>query len=444
MKFFWAIFLLLVLGLGFTSQPTSAEGTIKVSKNEAKANFPTGITFSLQAEGANPITEVQLLYGATRQKALTLVVPKFEAGKSIQAKHFLDTQVYNLPPGVDLTYRWLVRDAAGQTLETPPQKLVYHDERFAWQERTARGVTVFWYEGGQSFGDELLETATKALDRLEEDIGATVKDPIKIYIYANNRDMRSAMSQNEVEWVGGQAQPNLGLVLGAIAPNDSAEVKRILPHELSHQVLYQATDNPYGGVPTWFDEGLAVYNQEAPDADFVSSLKEAALKGQLIPLTALAASFPADSDQARLSYAESHSVVSYLSATYKAAKMRELVKAFKEAKPLDEALQTVLGVSVDELEAAWRKTLPAAKVIVTPEAGPASAPADRFSDSAEVEPLSQPSPRNPAKVTLIPGVVLPMWAELGLLATCCLGLTFLLGAMVLITLRLIGVDKRTD
>jgi len=291
----------------------------------------------------------------------------------------------------------------------------------------------------------LIETATKALDRLEEDIGATGKDPVKIYIYANNRDMRSAMSQNEVEWVGGQAQPNLGLVLGAIAPNYSAEVKRILPHELSHQVVYQATDNPYGGVPTWFDEGLAVYNQEAPDADFVSSLKEAAQKGQLIPLTALAASFPADSDQARLSYAESHSVVSYLSATYKAAKMRELVKAFREARPLDEALQTVLGVSVDALEAAWRKTLPAAETaIASPEAGPAIAPADRFSDSAEVEPLPQPNPRNPTKITLIPGVVLPMWAEIGLLATCCLGLTFLLGAMVLITLRLIGVDKRTD
>lgn len=428
---------LALLTLLFRAPAATAQTAIQATQSAAQIDFPRAVTFTLSAESsAAPITEVKLLYGATRSESLIVVDAQFAAGQRIQARHELDTQVIYFPPGADLTYRWLIRDAAGNELTTPPQTLVYHDQRFAWEERTERGVTVFWYRGGAAFGEELIQTATRTLDRLQAEIGATVSDPVKIYIYANSRDMRGALRSNEVEWVGGQAWPGLGLIIGAIEPGDRAEVRRLIPHELSHQVLHQAVANPYGGLPVWFDEGLAVYNQEIADADFDGLVADAARANRLIPLEALASSFPADPNQARLSYAQSRSVVAYIIATYGVEPVQELVAAFRAALPVEEALQTALGLSVAELDAEWQATLPAPRAVPTVAPTPAVAPAERFAGA----PVLPPGVAPPAAPLALPA--LPGWAGLTLALLCCTGLILLAGAALLVGLRMFGIDKR--
>lgn len=448
--------LALLLVLGFASPGYAQDsGAITVIQSEAQPEFPNFITFSLVAEStAARITDVQLLYGATRSESLTVVHATFTPGQQIEATHHLDTQVFHVPVGVELTYRWIIRDSDGHEIETPPQTFDYLDDRFVWNERTSQGVSVYWYRGGDEFGNELIETTERALNNLQRDIGATVVDPVSIYIYADTTDMRAALQSNEVEWVGGQAQPGLGLIIGAISPGDTSEVRRIIPHELSHQVLHQATENPYGGVPLWFEEGLAVYNQETHLDYHEFLLDEAARTGDLIPLEALAASFPTDPDRASLSYAQSHSVIRYIIDTYGADGMKQLVNAWKSAIPIDDAVQEALGLTVDELDAAWRKTLPKSERISTSEPTPqVHAPADRFSDEPVVPSsngasntgMTDPIPTPPSSdtSTLIPGMVLPLWAELGLALGCCTVLITLVGGTLLIILRLVGVDKRS-
>jgi hypothetical protein len=373
--------------LGTSAPATHAQPGIQVLEQSATPDFPNSISFSLAAQSSGAdITGVTLLYGAARTETLIMVeLEDVAPGKMVEAEYLLNTQVFYFLPGTELHYRWLIADADGNEIETPTESLVYHDERFNWQERSERGVTVYWYRGNGAFGDALMETATDALDRLQESIGAEVVDPIKIYIYANSRDMRSAMQANEVEWVGGLADPGLGIILGVVPPGDVTEMQRIIPHELSHQVLHQATDNPYGGVPLWFNEGLAVYNQPVVDADFPFLVENAATSGQLISLEALASSFPADTIRARQSYAQSTSMVAYLFEQYGEEQVEQLVDAFEAAMPLDTALQQALGVTVDELDAEWRSTLPAATSVTTPiGSSQRTAPASRFRDAPVV------------------------------------------------------------
>jgi hypothetical protein len=74
-------------------------------------------------------------------------------------------------------------------------------------------------------------------------------------------------------------------------------------------------------------------------------------------------------------------VVEYLFETYEPEQMEQLVNAFEEATPLDEAVQHALGVaSVDELDAAWRASLPydAAPVATPMLPEQVSAPSSRF------------------------------------------------------------------
>jgi hypothetical protein len=418
--------------------PVAAQETIRVVESSATTDFPATITFALSAESSGAeIVAVDLLYGATRSEVLTVVELAVTPATQVRVEHVLDTQVNYLPPGTDITYRWLIRDAAGAEFSSPPQSLFYHDQRFNWSERSERNVTVYWYEGGERFGDELMQTSLRTLDVLRGEIGAELAQPVRIYIYANNSDMRSALQSNEVEWVGGQAWTGLGIILGAIEAGDSAEVQRIVPHELSHQVLHQATDNPYGGLPVWFDEGLAVYNQETRDAGFDGLVETAAEEGTLIPLESLSSSFPADPDQAYLSYAQSRDVVEFIIASYGEAKVQELVVQFRAATPVEEALQQVLGVSVDELDTQWRATLPVAAAIPTPAPGPQNAPPDRFDNAPGGIALPDPSTSFDDIFT-----GLPSWGFLAIAVTCMVVLFAVGGGLLLVVLRVIGVDKR--
>lgn len=231
-------------------------------------------------------------------------------------------------------------------------------------------------------GEELLGTAVRTVNRMEAELGTPVSAPIKIFMYASGQDMRGALRANSVEWVGGQAFPGLGIIIGVAVPGNISEVRRIVPHELSHIVLHQILNNPYGGWPLWFDEGLAVYHQETPDIGFDTLLNDAARNNTLIPLEALAASFPTDTNRALLSYAQSHSMVVYIIETYGVEKLQELAAAFRAATPVAVAIEQVFGMSLDELDAAWRSTLPAPERAAPPlEGSPLRAPADRFSAS---------------------------------------------------------------
>ncbi len=368
---------------------TLARSSVQVLASDAQATFGRDVIFTLSATSSAPITGVDLLYGTTRSNSLTIVPLAVTPAPQVEVQHTLDTRIFYLPPGVELRYRWLIRDAAGNEYESAEQTLFYEDTRFNWQRRTERGITVYWYEGGDAFGEELIGTATRTLERLEAELDATISDPITIYIYANGQDMRGALRSNSVEWVGGQAFPSLGIVLGVVAAGNVAEVRRIVPHELSHQVLHQALDNPYGGWPLWFDEGLAVFNQETPDPAFAPLLDDNARAGTLIPLEALSASFPADTERALLSYAQSHSVVVYIVEQYSLEKLAELGAQFRAAVPVETAIQAVFGMSIDELDAAWRSTLPPAADSAAPDAqgGPERAPADRFSAQPPAAPL---------------------------------------------------------
>lgn len=442
-----AVLLVLVL---LVPAPIAAQRAIQVVRSEALVDFPGQIEFQLTAESSGAaITAVQLLYGATRSEALTIVDVPIEAGQRVQAEHTLDTRVYYFPPGTEVTFRWLIRDAVGSAFTTPPQSVVVHDERFPWSERTVENLTIFWYRGNDAFGDELMATAQRSLSALRAEIGADLDLPVRIYVYASPEDMRTALQSNEVEWVGGQAWPGLGVIIAAIPPDRIDEVRRIIPHELSHQVLSQATDNPYGGVPLWFDEGLAVRSQEVRDADFDDLIATAAREGRLIPLQTLASSFPADPAQARLSYAQSRDIVEYIVETFGAAAVQDLVAAFDEALPVDAALQQALGRSVDELDAEWRATLPVAQVQPTPTPAQVRAPADRFSDppltagpapAAPNQPMQPAAPNQPGWADQLAG--LPAWMTIGGLAFCLVIGTILVGGIILVTLRVLGVDKR--
>jgi hypothetical protein len=343
---------------------------ISVIASDVDVNFPNQAVFTLEAESYVDIVDVRLYYQVDMMNYAEVVSEgwaEFTPANTIEANWVWDMENASLPPGAEVTYWWMIEDADGNRFETSPEIMNFDDERYPWQSLTSTApqdgeLTLFWYEGSDSFAQELMDTCQGGLARLTQDIGTYPERPIKIYIYASTSDLQGAMIFPQ-EWTGGAAFTAFSTIAIGIPPSELDWGKRALVHELTHLVVHQATFSPYGQLPIWLDEGLATYNEGELDLVFRSSLEEAILEDELISVRSLCSPFSAETEKARLSYAQSYSLVQYLLDNYGQDRMLELLTILKQGSTYDEALTVVYGFDIDGLDAHWRGTLASHTVI---------------------------------------------------------------------------------
>jgi len=358
--------LLLLLSPSFVA----AGEDITVIASDVDLNFPSQAVFTLEAESYIDIIDVRLYYQVNMMNYAEVVSEgwaEFTPANKIQANWVWDMENASLPPGAEVTYWWMIEDADGNKFETSPDIMHFDDERYPWQSLTSSilqnsALILFWYEGNDSFAQELMDTCQGGLARLTQDIGTYPERPIKIYIYASTSDLQGAMIFPQ-EWTGGAAFTAFSTIAIGIPPSELDWGKRALVHELTHLVVHQATFSPYGQLPIWLDEGLATYNEGELDLVFRSSLEEAILEDELISVRSLCSPFSAETEKARLSYAQSYSLVRYLLDNYGQDRMLELLTILKQGSTYDEALTEVYGFDIDGLDARWRGTLASHTVI---------------------------------------------------------------------------------
>jgi hypothetical protein len=342
----------------------SAEAGITVTATDVDVSFPSQAVFTIEAESYVDIIDVRLHYQVDKMNYAEVVSEgwaEFTPADEIEANWVWDMRNASLPPGAKITYWWTIEDAAGNELETSPQALDFDDSRYVWRSLTGTlagngQMTLFWYEGSDSFAEELMDTCQEGLSRLTQDIGAYPERPIKIYIYASSGDLLGAMVYSQ-EWTGGVAFADFSVIAISISPGELDWGKRALVHELTHLVVHQATFGPYGQLPVWLDEGLATYNEGEFDPFLRSSLEEAIAEDELISVRSLCSPFSAYSEKAYLSYAQSYSLVEYLLDSYGQDKMLDLLALLKEGNTYDEALTDVYGFDIEGLDAHWRASL---------------------------------------------------------------------------------------
>jgi hypothetical protein len=353
--------IILLLLLSFPVNFSLAQDNITIIDQSSDAEFRDHITFRLEAESTAEIVEVNLFYQIVGQIASSRNAAEFTPGTSITAEFEIDQSDPSnySPPGTEMYYWWKITDTAGNELRTEKETLLYLDNRYEWQTLENERLTLYWYEGDDSFGQALFERANLALDTLETDVGIALERPIKIFIYGNHEDLLGALRASAQEWTGGVAFAEFGVVLIGIHPRQLEWGLNAMTHEMSHLVIHQATDNPFGDLPRWLDEGIAVYNENRDelDDDFRSIFDQAVQRDKLMTLRTLSSPFPADPLQANLAYGQSGAVVKYTIDTYGSDAMAELLSIFAEGALYDEALEQALGVDTDGLDNEFRLSL---------------------------------------------------------------------------------------
>ncbi|MBN1162027.1 MAG: peptidase MA domain-containing protein [Dehalococcoidales bacterium] len=335
-----------------------ADSGIVVSGSSAQVNFPAEITFSITAASDASITNIRLHYSVERTSFVQVTAEayvNFTPAKSVDAQWVWDMRRSGgLPPGADVVYWWTITDAAGNKIETESSLVHIEDERYDWKTIQQGQVTLYWYEGDDSFAEELMAAAQDALVRLAANTGAELEKPAKMYIYAHQEDLLGAMIYPQ-EWTGGVAFSQFGIIAIGIGTTESQLEwgKRTIAHELTHLVIHQLTENPYNYLPTWLDEGLAMSSEGELELSFVIALSWAEANNSYISVRSLCSPFSAYIEQTMLAYAESYKIVAYLIKEYGSEKMLELLNTFKQGSGYDEALMKVYGFDMDELNSLW-------------------------------------------------------------------------------------------
>jgi hypothetical protein len=453
---------LLLLSLLFVSSPVApvyAQSGIQLVSDQTALQFPQSISFQAEFTATVNITSVILEYGADQLTCGTVIgkaFPEFTQSKDAKVEWTWDMrQSGSLPPGATLWWQWLVTDANGAQFTSKKQSILWLDNIHNWKTITGGMINLHYYDGDATFGQALHDAAAQALTRLTQEVGLGTNAPVDIYIYANRDDLKAAILY-EPSWVGGQAYPQYNVVIIKVSTDQLDWGKSTEAHELTHVLVGHLTFSCLGFVPTWLNEGLAMYGEGGPDSGMQATFDSAFANNALPSLQSLSGNFSEASDQANVSYGESYSVVNYLVKTYGRDKLSALLLKLRDGSTIDEALQSIYGFDVNGLEDKWRASIGAAPRTGTSNPTPFQTPTTiptivPFSGETGIviqtprptgQPTAtqnapQPSPTSGPQPPLLEGLVsnTNVVMVVGFALVCCVIVVFAVAALILLTTR---------
>ena len=329
------------------------------SQSQATYEFGQFFHFSLLVQGSQPISGVTLFFRGADSLVTTTVDVAVEPALEIRAEHTVELTQIRLAPFSTITYWWQVTDTAGNVLEVPVQSIAYEDDRFDWHALSDENVVIRWTNEEAALGQTALDIVNDSLTQLAAIIPVALPEPLRIYIYPSASDLQSSLRLTGRDWVGGHANPELGVILvtAANARTAAVDLRQSIPHELTHLMLYQATGEAYLNLPRWLDEGLAVNMEAAPGPNEALILEESLASGTTIPFTELCTLIPLDGRQAVLAYAQSASLIDYIQAEYGILALNEMVSAVADGADCDSVSSRALNISLAQLNQDWLQSL---------------------------------------------------------------------------------------
>jgi hypothetical protein len=367
----WLRLLVLLLLAMPVPRPAQAQEPIRIVSERLDNQFPEALYFHIEVEGQSQITKITLFHELRGTDSPTIAPLEFDPALHVQASHRWHTQNIIVPPGVPVLYHWEIEDEDGNKLVTEQATFPYDDIRFSWNVLEDDEVAVLWYDGDEEWGQEIYDVVSDSLQQLEEKLAAHLEFPIRVVVYGNEIDFRSAFPPLR-ENIGGMAFTENGVTVQIIGEGNESYLVGVIPHEISHLLTHQLTDSPFSTLPAWLDEGLAVYNEWYGQSYYEAIVEQAATAGELLPLAFIVGNFPRDDERVYLAYGQSYCLVKYLIDEYGGEKLGQYLRMFREARSgFDEeaAFAELYGLPFLDFVNAWRVSLGA-----EPEVAPTPMP----------------------------------------------------------------------
>ncbi len=317
----------------------------------------TSVTFHLNIPWSTPPpTTVSVLFGLPNSN----VRHRGTAAFAVQDRRLSATYQWqprgSIVPGVEIQYAFEIVSPT-ETSQTGYATFTYIDRTLDWNIVTVDSVELWLQSPRAGLTSETRTAVIKALSVLKSDFNLSLTRPIRIVLYTDGARMREDLGGGTRGWVGGVADADLNVIL---LDGEMHGLSEAIAHELTHVVIDHATENPFGRVPSWLHEGLATVIEtqvgfnSPPYNEIMASI---ATCEQFVSLRGLTGSFPASDARAIAAYAQSHSLVNFVIDRWGQPAIREILDAYSTGVTDDQAIQQVLGIPLDDLEAAWTQNL---------------------------------------------------------------------------------------
>ncbi len=328
----------------------------QVTQSAVTSKDPSAITFSLRVAAPGGVKSAKLDYqvknpdGAVGGSGAAQVSPGAEVDLSFTLTTRDNTRY--IPVGSQFGYRWEIETNDGAKTTTPEATYLFLDGRYQWRSQSDANVSVYWYGNNETAAQAALQATRTALEATSKLLEAQVDYPVRVLVWRSEEDGKLAMRQQSASFdaqvrTGGQrVAPDVLFVFD--------NVPDVVRHEAAHIVTHIAGDGPFIGLPSWLDEGTAVYMQQDPGPGYRAGLGAAILADRTQSLRSMqsAASRPGEVD---VFYGQSWSTVKYLIDEYGQPKFAQLFRTINGGARPDDALRTVYGLDQDALYNAWRQ-----------------------------------------------------------------------------------------
>jgi hypothetical protein len=427
---------------------------VTVGQNQVGLDFPNTATFQISVTGSSAIERIVLEYGVdvlSCGEVVAKAFPEFTPATAVTTDWTWDMrQSGSEPPGARIWWQWRITDTGGNETLTERKEIVWLDSKYAWQSLSKESITLHWYEGGQSFGFDMLDSAVASLARIDQLIEMVPDKKIDLYIYGNYDDLQESILY-EPGWTGGMSYGKYNVIILGIPSGEEDWGKGAIAHELMHTVVERNTFSCLVNIPAWLHEGLAMASEGGLGAVGLYELQTAIDDDSIFPLRSLGGGFPEDPDQAALAYDQSFSVVDYLLQQGEPSQMKALLQKLRDGSTTDSALQEVYGFTVNGLEIAWRKSVgaqPLAAEELLPTSSPTFVPTlhplsvDPAQTAQAPTSAKTPTPGAPAAGDATPvtqtGSSPPWGALIPMACLCLLCLVLLAGLSLFVVIRQTG------
>ncbi len=223
-----------------------------------------------------------------------------------------------------------------------------------FQQQATRAFTIKFE------GREEREAAQRVLRNLEEayrEIGQAMSyfppEPTMVILYTRQQFQDITRS---AAWTKGVYDGKIRVPIGG-TDQDPDLLKKVLFHEYAHAVVHGLSRGV--PVPTWLNEGVAVYFESGGDSPREQDLYRQIRSGaSLVPLSGLHGSFMGLSDaQASLAYSESYAAVKALVDRYGLYRVRQLLEDLGNRKEFAAAFADQFMSPYETFQSDWQQTV---------------------------------------------------------------------------------------
>ncbi len=186
--------------------------------------------------------------------------------------------------------------------------------------------------------------------------GEWVRDTVILFVLRDLSDLHEAGFGPPEPWVAGLADPpghRVALRAGTELET-LATLRAVYRHELAHLLVHEASG---GAAPRWLHEGYAQFASGAWGWDDAWRIQLALFQGGSGSLRQIDLQFRSNSEDVRLAYLLSYTVVQELYNLGGEAGLEALFRSLREGNSLDLALRSIYGFTLEQFERRWRSTV---------------------------------------------------------------------------------------